>query len=150
MESIFNTKAKEDIQKRLEALTESSQAQWGKMNVNQMLVHCQKPIELALGNFEVKKPNFLKRFIFRMISPTLYNDKPWKRGLPTAQEFVIEDTKAFKTEKSKLKDCIEKLSLSKSVFEPYKKHPYFGKFTAEQWGKSAYKHLDHHLSQFGC
>lgn len=28
-------------------------------------------------------------------------------------------------------------------------HPFFGKLTSEQWGKGIYKHLDHHLKQFG-
>ena len=41
------------------------------------------------------------------------------------------------------------MSNSKAYFEPSKNHPYFGKFSADQWGKSAYKHLDHHLTQFG-
>ncbi|MBL0146112.1 MAG: DUF1569 domain-containing protein [Chitinophagaceae bacterium] len=30
-----------------------------------------------------------------------------------------------------------------------KVHPFFGKFTGDQWGKFMYKHLDHHLQQFG-
>jgi hypothetical protein len=28
-------------------------------------------------------------------------------------------------------------------------HPMFGKMTADQWGRSMWKHLDHHLRQFG-
>ncbi|MFV0565365.1 MAG: hypothetical protein ACK5NB_05975, partial [Flavobacteriaceae bacterium] len=58
MKSIFNTEAKTEIVNRLNLLSPEAPARWGKMNVNQMLVHCQKPIELALGELTVKKPNF--------------------------------------------------------------------------------------------
>ena len=31
-----------------------------------------------------------------------------------------------------------------------KKHPVFGFMTKEQWSKSGWKHIDHHLKQFGA
>jgi len=149
MKSLFETETQTEILNRLECLSETSKAKWGKMNVDQMLVHCQKPIELSLGEATIKKPNFMKRILFKIISPALYNDKPWKEGLPTAQEYIISDSYKFEAEKEKLKSKINKMSSSKTYFEPSKNHPYFGKFTANQWGKSAYKHLDHHFKQFG-
>lgn len=148
MKSIFETEAKAELLNRLENLEAEASAKWGKMNVNQMLVHCQKPIELALGESTIKKPNFLMGMMMKLVAPSLYNDKPWKEGLPTAKEFIIVNTEAFNTEKDKLKSKIETMSTSKDYFEPNKKHPYFGTFTADQWGKSAYKHLDHHFRQF--
>lgn len=135
MKSLFDTETQTEILNRLERLNENSKAKWGKMNVNQMLVHCQKPIELSLGEATIKKPNIIKRMLFRMISPALYNDKPWKEGLPTAQEYVVTNNYEFETEKEELKSKINKMSSSKTYFEPSKKHPYFGKFTADQWGK---------------
>lgn len=149
MKSIFNTEAYNEILSRLDTLSEESQAKWGKMNVTQMLSHCKQPISLALGEATIKKPNALKRMLFKLISPSLYNDKPWKQGLPTAKEYVIVDTEAFEAEKQALKQNIDKIHKAEDYFKPSKVHPYFGRFTAEQWGKSAYKHLDHHFRQFG-
>ena len=149
MKSIFETEAKAELFNRLENLEAEASAKWGKMNVNQMLVHCQKPIELALGESTIKKPNFFMGMMMKLVAPSLYNDKPWKEGLPTAKEFIIVNTEAFNTEKDKLKSKIETMSTSKDYFEHNKKHPYFGTFTVEQWGKSAYKHLDYHFRQFG-
>ena len=149
MKSIFETEAKAELLNRLENLDAESSAKWGKMNVNQMLVHCTKPIELALGESTIEKPNFLMSMMMKLVAPSLYNDKPWKEGLPTAKEFVIANSEDFNTEKDKLKSKIETMSVSKDYFEPKKKHPYFGTFTSDQWGKSAYKHLDHHFRQFG-
>jgi len=149
MKSIFEENAYNEIKNRLENLNENATANWGKMNVVQMLEHCTKPIELALGESEIKKPNWLKKSLFKLVAPSLYNDKPWKQGLPTAKEYIITDSLNFNDQKEKLKSKIDKMSQSKDYFEPSKEHPYFGNFTAEQWGKSAYKHLDHHLRQFG-
>lgn len=149
MKTIFNKEVYQEIISRLDNLSPSSNAKWGKMNNTQMLKHCQKPIRLAFGEEEVEKPNFFMRLLMKIFKPILYNDKPWKQGLPTAREFVIRSTEDFKVEKSRLKDLVERLHESESYFEPSKSHPIFGEMKSWMWGKSAYKHLDHHLKQFG-
>lgn len=149
MKSIFEEESYNEILNRLNHITPDSKAKWGKMNVTQMLTHCQKPLELALENISLQKPNFLMGFLMKQMSSALYNDKPWKQGLPTAKEFVITDVKDFLSEKEKLVVLIKEMHARKTDKKPFPVHPYFGKFTHEQWGKSAYKHLDHHLTQFG-
>jgi hypothetical protein len=149
MKSIFEEETFKEIMLRIDSLSPENQAKWGKMDVTQMLKHCQKPISLAFGEENVERPNLLMRVLIRFMKPTLYNDKPWKHGLPTAKEFVIKNTNNFNDEKSKLKDYVERIHESESYFEPSKKHPIFGEMKSWMWGQSAYKHLDHHLKQFG-
>jgi len=149
MKSIFEEQAFREIISRIDNLSPENLAKWGKMDVTQMLKHCQKPIRLAFGEEKVEKPNFLIRVLIRFMKPTLYNDKPWKQGLPTAKEFVIKNTENFDNEKLKLKDSVKRIHESESYFVPSKEHPIFGEMTAWMWGQSAYKHLDHHLKQFG-
>lgn len=149
MKTIFDSPAFHEINDRLDKLSKNSTPRWGKMSVTQMLKHCQKPIRLAFDEETVDKPNVLIRFFIKLMKPTLYNDKTWKQGLPTAKEFVIKDEEDFETEKGKLKLDIKRMHKSKPYFEPSKKHPIFGNMKAWMWGQSAYKHLDHHLKQFG-
>lgn len=149
MKSIFEIEAYNDINCRLNNLTPESKALWGKMNVTQMLVHCQKPLLFPLGKIELKKPNFIMAFFMKKMSSMLYNDKPWKQGLPTAKEYIITDTESFETEREKLEALITEVHECKTSEKPFPVHPYFGKLTQEQWGKASYKHLDHHLKQFG-
>ncbi len=149
MKSIFNNDAYQELQNRLDKLSADNQAQWGKMNVNQMLKHCQKVIQVALGEIDINRPNIVIRLIMYVLRPTLYNNKPWKKGLPTAKSFVIKNTDEFETEKSKLRHLISRIHESKKHFEPSKKHPVFGKMKSWMWGQSAYKHLNHHFNQFG-
>jgi len=149
MKSIFNQEASKEIVDRIDCLSTESQAQWGKMNVAQMLVHCQKPIKLAFGEESVKSPGFFMRLMIRFLKPTLYNDKPWKQGLPTAKEFIIQDATDFSSAKSALKELVLRMHNNEAYFTPSKVHPVFGKMEHWMWGQSAYKHLDHHLKQFG-
>ncbi|NBC56931.1 MAG: DUF1569 domain-containing protein [Bacteroidetes bacterium] len=149
MKSIFEYNAYHEVLNRLDKLSPDSQARWGKMNINQMLKHCQKPIKLAFGEEKVKRPNILMRLMIKLMKPTLYNDKLWKQGLPTAKSFVIKNEQGFDNEKSKLSLLIERMHNSKSYFEPSRTHPIFGEMKYWMWGQSAYKHLDHHFRQFG-
>jgi hypothetical protein len=150
MKTIFNKGAYQEILGRLDKLSVDDEAKWGKMNVTQMLKHCQKPIRLAFGEETVQKPGFFMKIMIRFFKPTLYNDKPWKKGLPTAKEFIIKDAENFEQEKDTLKQLVDRMHDSEDYFKPGRKHPIFGYMKSWMWGQSAYKHLDHHLKQFGA
>ncbi len=148
MESLFSEEAYQSILKRLQNLENSSSANWGKMNVSQMLVHCQFPLQVAMQEIELDRPNIFKRLLFSAFKSSLYNDKPWKNGLPTTPSFIVSDDKEFQLEKINLEQKITQFHNQKEKTE-WPAHPMFGKFTREQWGQMQFKHLDHHLKQFG-
>jgi Protein of unknown function (DUF1569) len=144
--NLFDATAKQGIINRINKLTPQSQKQWGKMDVAQMLCHVQAPISVAFGNSTVKG-SWLMRQILPLFKSMLYNEKPWKQGLPTDKTFVMTgQTKDFDKEKSQLLDMIGRFTEANMINE---KHPVFGKLTKEQWSKATWKHLDHHLKQFG-
>ena len=146
MQSIFEENTYNEVMERFNKLNENANANWGKMNVGQMLWHCQGPLNIILGkNHYGMKPSWLVKLFFKK---SLYNDKPWKKGLPTTKFLKTEDDRDFNTEKTNLKTLIEELYSHKDKTE-WAPHPAFGYFTAEQWGKMQYKHLDHHFRQFG-
>ncbi|GLB53311.1 hypothetical protein NBRC110019_23520 [Neptunitalea chrysea] len=149
MKSIFDADAYNEISERLGSLSPESQAVWGQMNVTQMIKHCQKPIEFTLGKTTLKKPNFLMGLLLKRVSSKLYNDEPWKKGLPTAKEYTIVETDTFESEKETLKSLINEFYQRKDSDAKFPVHPYFGKFTKDQYGQMTYKHLDHHFTQFG-
>ena len=83
-----------------------------------------------------------------MFKSSLYDDKPWKQNLPTTKQFKVIDTKHFTSEKNRLLKKVKQFHDEKLKKE-WPPHPMFGEFTKDQWGKLEYKHLDHHLTQFG-
>ncbi|NER15144.1 DUF1569 domain-containing protein [Leptobacterium flavescens] len=149
MKSIFEESSYQELQNRLEQLDEKTQPTWGKMNAAQMCAHCQGPLNVGLEKIALRnRPGLLKRLLFRAVRSSLYNDRPWKQSLPTARQFVINDDRDFHKEKDMLSALITEFHQAKNK-ENWIVHPYFGKFTPEQWGKMQYKHMDHHLRQFG-
>lgn len=145
MKSLFENKSYSEIKERINNLTENSERKWGKMAVDQMLYHCQQPLNVSLGKGNIKKQFIPLAFLFKK---SLYNDKPWRQNLPTAKSFKISETKDFNNEKEELQKLVDEFHQRKNQKE-WDPHPLFGKFTPEQWGQMQYKHLDHHLKQFG-
>jgi len=50
MKSIFEADTKNELLKRIDNLNTESNAQWGKMDVGQMLWHCKYPLKTAILN----------------------------------------------------------------------------------------------------
>ena len=149
MENLFDKSTYNVIIERLEKLSPTATAQWGKMNVAQMLAHCKEAFKVPLTEKKIPRI-FIGRLIGWMIKSKLHDDSPWKQSLPTAPAFIIKDERNFNDEKKALTELVNKFyGLGPNGISKYP-HPMFGRFTEEQWGKAMYKHLDHHLRQFGA
>ncbi|MFP2996198.1 DUF1569 domain-containing protein [Spongiivirga sp. MCCC 1A20706] len=147
MKSLLSEGAYKEIKSRISNLNEQSHATWGTMNVAQMCKHCQFALEVPLEKKVMPTPNPLMKLVFKSFKSSMYNDKPWKKGLPTPKTFMVKETPDFEEERSKLNILVDEF-YAKNDQENWIKHPAFGNFTPDQWGKLQYKHLDHHLRQF--
>ena len=147
--NIFTQEVAESIIDRLHKLSPSTQANWGKMNVAQMLAHCNVTYEMALEN-KHPKPSFLIRFILKtFVKSAIVNEVPYKHNSQTAPAFVIADARDFENEKARLIAYISNtVALGESFFEG-KESLSFGILSSKEWNNMFYKHLDHHLKQFG-
>lgn len=145
VKSLFDPDVKQGIVDRINKLTPGAQNQWGRMNAAQMLAHCQAPLGVAVGRHQLKA-NFFFRLIGPLFKEKLFNDKPFSHGLPTDASFKITGARDFEKEKQNLIAMVSEFSESAISGKP---HPFFGKLTNEQWSKGTWKHLDHHLRQFG-
>ena len=146
VKNLFDPTVKIEIIDRINKLTSQSERLWGKMDAAQMLAHVQVPIGVAFGTTTVKG-NWLMKLILPLFKKNLYDEKPWKQGLSTDKTFIMTgQSKDFEKEKTALLDMVSRFSEPTMINE---KHPVFGKLTKEQWSKATWKHLDHHLKQFG-
>lgn len=146
MKSFFEDGVYSEILSRINDLSENTQPKWGKMNAAQMLNHCQMPLNIILEKKDYGvKPNWLINFLFKK---SMYNDKLWRKNMPTAPGFKITEDKNFEAEKTEIINLVNALNnqRERSDWQP---HPAFGKLNKDQWGKMQYKHLDHHFRQFG-
>ncbi len=146
MKSLFEQAHYEEILSRIDNLKESNVGEWGKMNVGQMVWHCQVPLKVAIKNKPTKKTgNILIKWFFKK---SLYNEKPWRKNLPTSSFARATEEKDFEKERVILRKLVSDFYQLKDRTE-WNPHPLFGVFTHDQWGAMQYKHLDHHLRQFG-
>jgi len=148
MQSLFDTTTFNATVDRINNLSPHLPAQWGKMNVAQMCAHCKEAFKVPLSEKPLPRM-FMGRIFGWMIKSKLYNEDPWKKNLPTAPNFLIKGERDFKTEKQNLIDLVNRFYAAGPTGVSKYPHPFFGKLTPQQWGVSMYKHLDHHLQQFG-
>lgn len=150
MRSMFEPDAREHIKERLSQLRPDSQRKWGKMNPAQTLAHCCKSLEQVLG--DVRPPRMLVgRLIGGFIkSKALGDEKPMIRNAPTVPGFQVVDERDFITERQRLNGLIDRVVAAGPAGCTTHPHSFFGRMKPEEWGVLMYKHLDHHLRQFGA
>lgn len=149
MNNMFTKEVTDEIIARIEKLNSDSQPNWGKMSVAQMLAHCCVSYEMVYTD-KHPKPNVFTRFILKLfVKNVVVSEKPYSKNGRTAPQFLISDKKEFNAEKTRLVDYINKTQkLGEKEFEG-KESNSFGNLTSKEWNNLFYKHLDHHLRQFG-
>jgi hypothetical protein len=148
MKTMFNAADRESLLGRLETLKADSPRQWGKMNPAQALCHCAIALENAAGMRPMKQKLFGK-ILMPFFKKSLLSEKPWSRNSPTDPSFIVADEREFAAERERLKELVQRFVDRGPAAAADGMHAFFGKLTGEQWGELVYKHLDHHLQQFG-
>jgi len=147
-DSLFDPAGLAAMLARLERLRPDAARQWGKMTAAQMLAHCQQPLRVALGELPLKR--MLIGILFgRLAKKKLLAPAPWKQGMPTAPEFKVMDNRDFAKEKVALQTLVQRFGKGGPAALTKLPHPFFGPLTTEEWQALQWRHLDHHLRQFG-
>ena len=150
MKNLFTAADTAEIQQRLATLTSNRPALWGRMNAGQAMAHCAIALEAATGDREIKRV-FIGRVLGRLVKPlALGDDKPMKRNSPTAKEFIMSGEHDFDVERARLSGLIDRFSTGGAAGCTTRPHAFFGPMTPDEWAVLMYKHLDHHLRQFGA
>jgi hypothetical protein len=145
MKNLFDKQVKDEVLTRFAALSASSQPVWGKMTVAQMFKHCSLTMEVALTNPKPKRP-LMHKILSPLIKGAVIGPKPFKKNGFTPKEFKVDTQEVFDAQKASLLAMMGRFTPA-NVSD--KNHPFFGILTDQEWGQSQYKHLDHHLVQYG-
>lgn len=149
MINIFDAKETEIVINRINMLSPTTRPLWGKMSADKMLAHCNVAYEMVFEDKHIKPNGFTKLMLKLFVKNTVVGNKPYKKNSKTAPQFLITNARNFKEEKSRLTDYLKKTqSLGEDYFDGMESHS-FGQLTKKEWNIMFYKHLDHHLSQFG-
>jgi hypothetical protein len=147
--NIFDQKVADTVIERINGLSAATNAQWGKMKAAQMLAHCCVSYEMVYEDKHPKPNGFMKLIIKLLVKKKVIDETPYKRNSPTAPAFLIKEEKDFDTEKARLIGFVKKTQqLGEKEFDGKMSHS-FGPLTITEWNNMFYKHIDHHLTQFG-
>jgi hypothetical protein len=149
MKNLFEAARAKEVKERTAQLRPDSKRLWGKMNPAQALAHCSLGIEWALGD-RVPPRMFVGRMVGWIVKPlALRNDEPMRRNSPTAKDLVVQDDRDLSAERERLCGLIDRFTAAGPAGCTRHPHSFFGRLTPEEWATLMYKHLDHHLRQFG-
>ena len=147
--TLFDPADRHELLVRVRSLDADRKPLWGKMTAAQMLAHCQVALKLASGELRLKRA-FIGVLFGRIAKKQLLAPEDFGRNLPTAPEFRITDARDFAREKQQLIEAIERFAAAGPAGLTKEPHPFFGALTQAETEALIWKHLDHHLRQFGC
>jgi hypothetical protein len=150
MKNLFDATVANQVKSRLEKLEPQSERRWGKMTAPQMLAHCSVSMQWAVGELAPEKAALPARLIGRLVKPMVFrNEDPLRRNSPTAKSLIVTGERDLAKERDRLSGLIDKFAAGGATGCTGNPHSFFGKMTPEEWAILMYKHLDHHLRQFG-
>jgi hypothetical protein len=148
MKNLFQPDAVNEVISRIDRLQPTTQHQWGKMEVAQMMAHCSATLDMASGRLIVPRL-LIGRILGPFVRSSFTNEKPFSKSSPTDKKFVIADKRDFAREQEQLKVRIGQFHQGGEAQCTKHPHSFFGSLTPQEWAIGMYKHLDHHLRQFG-
>jgi hypothetical protein len=119
------------------------------MDIAQMLAHTSEALEMATGNKKHAR-HFIGRILSPLVKPGFLSDKPFPKNSPTDKNVFIKGPRDFNKERARLLSLVRQFHEGGEAKATTHPHSFFGHFTPEQWGKTQFKHLNHHLMQFGA
>ena len=150
MKNLFDATVANQVQARLRKLEPQSERRWGKMTAAQMLAHCSVSMQWAVGDVVPEKGPLLVRLMGRLVKPLVFrNEDPLRKNSPTAKSLVVTDERDLGKERERLSGLIDRFVAGGAAGCTKHPHSFFGKMTPEEWAILMYRHLDHHLRQFG-
>lgn len=148
MKNLFEATAVDEIKERMMHLKADSERQWGKMSAAQMLAHCSAWTEMAMG-LNSPRRIWLGYIFGRVAKAKVLTEEPIRRNMPSEKSLIVSDEREFSDERDRLIEWTDRFA--EGGEEKCTKHPhcFFGPMTPTEWATLAYKHMDHHLRQFG-
>jgi hypothetical protein len=146
MKSVFNPAVHRELQDRVQRLSSQQSPQWGKMSAAQMVAHLIDSLKMASGELEVAPKKVPIRF--SPLKELVLYLLPIPKGMPTAPELIARKPGEWTAEVASLREQLNGL-VERGAEALAPTHPAFGSLSAKQWGVLVYRHMDHHLRQFG-
>jgi len=147
MKSMWQHDTRREVVDRLGQLTPDRRAEWGRMSAQQMICHLTASVQMANGEKAVAAKQTPLRY--PIIKQLLIYALPFPKNVPTAPELLVPSTpNGWSKDLDNLQAALDRF-VARGPEARWCDHPAFGPLSAQQWGVLVYRHMDHHLRQFG-
>lgn len=146
MKNLWDSSARQQLSERVALLTPEASPLWGQMNARQMMAHIVDALRMAMGDLKAEGKKLPIRFT--PLKQLIIYGPPFPKSSPTAPELLTRQADDWEGECATLRQMMD----SFAALPPGTKfplHPAFGTLSRRAWGALGYKHIDHHLRQFG-
>jgi hypothetical protein len=144
--TVWNETDYRGLRARLDRLTPQATAKWGKFTAPQMVCHLADSLTMASGELAVPSKKLPIRFT--PLKQLIIYWLPFPKGAPTAPLLLARKAAEWNGEVQTLRERLDAFA-KRGPSGPFVPHPAFGTLTPRAWGVLVYRHVDHHLSQFG-
>jgi hypothetical protein len=133
---------------RIAQLQADLRPKWGRMTAHQTICHLNDSFRVGTGKkFASAHTNLFMRTVGKWVA--LRSSVTWPHGVPTRPE--VEQGKGGTPPSDWERDRAELLETMAAFAQEqeFAAHPIFGAMSRRDWLAWGYRHVDHHLRQFG-
>ena len=147
MKTVFDARSRGELLERFGRVAPGRRPLWGKMDAPRMVCHLNDALRMGLGELATTP---VGNAVLRnpLVSWLLINVLPWPKGTPTAPELLAAPSATWDADTSAFRALLERVGAA-DPRGSWPTHPIFGRLTGKRWGELTYRHVDHHLRQFG-
>ncbi len=146
MKNLWDKNAREELSERISMLTPDASPRWGKLTARGMMAHLVDVLRMAIGEIKVADKKHPLRYA--PLKQLVIYGPPFPKNAPTSPELIVRQAEDWDGECEKLRQTMDAFA-ARPPTRRLPNHPIFGKLSHRTWGALSYKHIDHHLKQFG-
>ncbi|MGE0431064.1 MAG: DUF1569 domain-containing protein [Planctomycetota bacterium] len=134
----------DSLLERVDRLTPGSPRKWGKMTVDEAVVHMTDALRICTSEVPAKDgSNFFTRVFLKPLM--LY--APWPKGAPTPPAAKTNKPESWDSDIAKLKEMLKRVA-AMGPDDTWGVHPMLGHISAKHAHRMMWRHANHHLRQF--
>jgi hypothetical protein len=141
----MNAEERSLLLERLRRVRPDAKPAWGTLDAPRMLCHVADQMRVGLGDLPTKPVhNLATRTLLRLL--VVHTGFQAPRGkVRTAPEMLSSRPASWEADLGACQELAERIGRGQARAV----HPAFGPLSPEEWGKLSFKHIHHHLVQFG-
>ena len=147
MKSIWRDEDRREVNDRIGRLVRERRAEWGTFSAPKMVCHLAESLKMAMGDLKVAPKRSPIRY--PPLKQLIVYVAPFPKGVPTAPALLAREPREWANDVADVQALLARAASARTT-DSWPEHPAFGKLSRRAWGVLIYRHMYHHLRQFGA